>query len=213
MREYVTYGLLLLITALLAVGQWARLSHADKWIAILLVFTFIQESIAGYLKIKYINNFFTYHIYTPIEIFLIINYFDRSVGIIEGKRIGIHIGIGAITLSIVNTLFFQRFNLINSYYLLFEGMMVIGLCMLAFYKLLIREDIVPGKMVVFWITVCFLFYWCLSYTNLGLWGASIDYSTFFAKVLGMALYYANLLFYFGLALVFIRYKKLIPSGE
>jgi hypothetical protein len=204
---------LLLITIVIALRQWKILSRADRWMSVLLILTFIQESVAGYLAIHKMNNFPTYHVYTPIELFLIINYFDQSIQIIKDRYVGVYLGLAAVVISIINTLFFQSFYSINSYYLLFEGIVVIGLCMLSFYKLLVREDVVPQKMVLFWISVCFLFYWCLSYTDLGMWVATIDRNNLFKKILAAALYYANILFYLGLATVFFRYKKLIPSGE
>jgi len=61
--------------------------------------------------------------------------------------------------------------------------------------------------------MCFLFYWSLTYVNLGLFTVQIGRDDMLAKVFTWTLYLANLLFYFGLALVFLRYKKLIPSGE
>lgn len=207
------YELLLLITVVIVFRRWRVLSTADKWICILLTLTFIQETVAQYLRVYVRNNFLTFHIYTPIELFIIINYFDRSVQIIKGRYIGIYLGLAAVAVSLIDTIFFQPINTINSYYLLFEGIVVIGLCMLSFYKLLVKEDVVPRKMVVFWVTVCFLFYWCLSYIDFGMWVATIDRNTLFAKILGQALYFANILFYLGIATVFYRYKKLIPSGE
>jgi uncharacterized membrane protein len=213
MTAIIAYELILLASVVIVFSRWKILSAPDKWIGVLLPITLVQELLEGYYMYNYKPNFFTYHIYTPIEVFIIVNYFLRSSRIQNDKQVGFIAGVGAVVLSVVNTVLFQPIDQINSYYLLFEGTVVIGLCMLSFYKLLVREDVIPRKMVVFWVTVCFLFYWCLSYTNLGLWGAVIGQATLFAKILRWALFFANMLFYLALAIVFARYKKLIPSGE
>ena len=207
------YQLLLLITAGCAVYRWELLSKADKWICVLLCLTLVQECIASHLRFTYRSNFFTFHIYTPIELFVIVNYFGRSIGLGNSKYTGVWLGLAAILISVVNTLFLQSFHQINSYYLLFEGLVVLGFCLLSFYRLLIKDDVVPGKMAHFWITICFLFYWSLTYANLGLYGALLGKNSLLTKIFDATLYSANLLFYFGVALIFVRYKKLIPSGE
>jgi hypothetical protein len=209
----ILYQLLLLITAGYAVYRWELLSNADRWICVLLCLTLVQECIAGHLLFTYRNNFFTYHIYTPIELFVIVNYFVRSIGLGNSEYTGVWLGIAGIMLSLINSLLLQSFYQINSYYLLFEGLVVLGFCLISFYRLLIKDDVVPGRMVHFWITICFLFYWSLTYANLGLYGAQVGKNSLLTKIFDVTLYSANLLFYFGIALVFVRYKKLIPSGE
>ncbi len=209
----ILYELLLSVTVGIALSKWRRLSKADKWIGILLVATFIQEVIAGYLKINRKSNFFTYHFYTPVEIYLIAQYFDRSIDLKPKNRLAIIIGLVGGCFCLINTLFFQPLSKINSYDLLFEGSVVLGLSLLSFYRLLLREDVVPGKMAQFWLTICFLFYWSLTYANFGLYGGQIGRVSKLTQIFDSTLTIANLLFYIGIAIVFIRYKKLIPSGE
>ncbi len=184
----------------------------DKWICVLLVITVVQEAIAGFLSARHINNFLSFHIYTPIELFIVINYFVRATIIPNARAVGLYSGLFVVGLSIANTIFLQPYYKMNSYYLLFEGILIISLCLFSYYRLLIRDDVIPTRMTVFWITTFYLFYWCLSYINLGMWTA-VKYSDAFAKVLGYSLYYANLLFYLSVMLVFLFYKKLVPSGE
>lgn len=204
---------LLLLTALLAIYRWKILSVADKWICVLLVVTLIQESVSVYLGLIHLDNFFTYHIYTFIELFLIALYFDRSIGFKPPNLNGIIIGICGMVLSLINTFFFQSTQKFNSYFLLLEQCVIIALCLLSFYRLLIREDIVPSRTAHFWLTICFLFYSSLTYANNGLYTAVVGYDTALSRILNWTREIANLLFYIGIALVFVRYKKLVPSGE
>jgi hypothetical protein len=144
---------------------------------------------------------------------LISLYFDRSIGFRKPFVIGISVGVAGIILSLVNALYFQSVRNINSYILLLEGCVIISFCMLSFYRLLIRDNIVPGKMAHFWFTICFLFYSTLTFVIYGLYGAMVGRGTTLATIFDVTLYFANLMLYSGIAIIFLRYKKLIPSGE
>ena len=203
---------LLFIAAAIALFYWRILSLADRWMSILLIVTIIQECISRFLAFQG-NNFITFHIYTPIELFLISIYFDRSISFKRPYRVGIIVGVAGIILAAINTIFFQSVKGINSYFLIFEACVILSFCMLSFYRLLIRDNIIPRRMTHFWLTICFLFYSSLTFVIYGLYGAMIGHDTSLAKIFDLTLYFANLFLYFGIALVFFRYKKLIPSGE
>ncbi len=213
MPKLLPYISLLIFALGAGLYRWKNLSQADRWICLLLFITIIQEWIAYEFKITLKNNYITYHIYTPIEVLVILFYFDKAANFSRNYFVAISVGILSIILGFIETFFLQKYYEINSLYLLYEGCLVITLCMFSFYKLLIREDIVPNKMAHFWITICFLFYWCLSYINLGLFSYQIGHTKLVMKIFGWTLYGTNLLFYSAIAFVFLRYKKLIPSGE
>lgn len=210
---FVLYEALLLFTAASAISRWRFLSNADKWIAILLLITILQEGIAGVLRTLYVNNFITYHIYTPIELYFIINYFIRATRVKNATILGITLGLFAVLLSILNTIYLQGLKQWNSYYLLFEGIVVICFCLFSFYRILIRDNVTPKNMALFWISSNFLFYWCLTFINVGMYPLIIGTTNLLRLLISTTLLYANLLFYAGIAIVFLRYKKLVPSGE
>jgi hypothetical protein len=68
-------------------------------------------------------------------------------------------------------------------------------------------------MAHFWFIICFLFYWSLTYANFGLYGAQLNSKNIVSVIFNFTLLAANYLFYIGIATIFLRYKKLIPSGE
>ena len=207
------YLLTVTFAAIATVYRWRLLSIADRWIAILMVATSVQELAAAYLALYYHNNFATFHIYTPIEIGIICMYFDRSIRFRKPYVIGgIIAGISALV-SIYNSVELQPLDMMNTYFILYEGCLIIIFCLLSFYKLLIRDDIVPGRMTHFWLTICFLFYWTLTYANLGLFARVPEDQVTLRAIFIWTLYFANLLFYLGIITVFVRYKKLIPSGD
>lgn len=203
---------LLFFTAGISIYRWRILGKADKWMCILLITTLIQECLSRWLAFKG-NNFIMFHIYAPVELFLISLYFDRSIRFRKPYVVSIVVGISGIILGVINTIYLQSYKQINSYMLLLEACVILSFCMLSFYRLLIREDIVPVKMAHFWLTICFLFYCSLTFAVIGLYGALVGANNTLAKIFDLTLYIANLLLYSGIAVVFIRYKKLIPSGE
>lgn len=203
---------LIVIAAVISLSQWRILSEADKWMSILLVITIIQECVSRYMATKG-NNFICFHIYTPVELFMISMYFDRSIGLRPPYRIGAIVGITGMILATVNLFYFQPFTQINSYLLMFEACVILSFCMLSFYRLLIRDNIYPGRMTHFWLTLCFLFFFSLTFVIYGLYGAMIGHDSSLAKIFDLTLYFANFSLYLGIGLVFFRYKKMIPSGE
>ena len=198
---------------LLSLYRWKYLSKADRWICLLLLATVIEEYIARYYQVVYHNNFPTYHFYTPIELSIIAFYFVSSFKIKSPILWGSIICIVSCTLAALNTIYLQPLLKFNSYFLLFEGIMVISLCLIAFYKILIRDDIKPNKMVNFWLTISFLFYWSFTYVDFGVFGKLEQVSGSLVKYFTFTLSAANLLFYLSIAFVLFFYKKLIPSGE
>jgi hypothetical protein len=193
--------------------RWRLLSIADRWIAVLILATLTQEFAAAYLALYYSKNLWTFHVYTPIEVGIICMYFDRSMRFRKPYLYGGIIAAFSILLSGLNTWKLQPINTFNSYFLLYEGCLVIVFCLLSFYKLLIRDDVIPVRMAHFWLTICFLLYWSLTFANLGLFARVPPEKAFLRNIFIWTLYCANLLFYFGIITVFARYKKLIPSGD
>jgi hypothetical protein len=206
------YFLLLLSINLLSIIRWKHFGVAEKAVAILIGVTVISEALSTFASYRWHNNLTVYHIYSPVEFFLISLYFNYSIVAFRKRNIGVLVGASGVIFSLFNTLFIQRITTINSYFLLFEGTAIIIYCLLSFHQILMDEEQLPYRFAHFWITICFLIYWSSTFTGWGIytvlhWKDS-TVSTIFNKVLAAA----NFTFYLGIGLVFLRYKKLIPSG-
>ena len=213
MAFFLPYIILLVSTFATGVYRWVRLSTADKWLCALLGLTIVQESIAYIFESQFHDNFYTYHFYTPIELLLIAMYFDRTIKILPPYYLGLGIGLSGVVLSVLNSIFLEPLYKMNTHFLLFEGWVVIILCLFSFYNMLVRERIRLVNMSQFWITLCFLFYYSLTYMNFGLYGSVVGKQTDFGKFFALALYVTNLVFYIGINATYARYTKLVPSGE
>lgn len=208
--RFIVYLLLLVLAFVSGAYRWKLLSEADKWLCFLLLLTVLQEIIAYASGWLFRNNLFTYHVYSPLELFIICMYFNDCVPVLRKKNLGLWIGTAGIVLSIVASTWLQPLSGFNSLFLMFEGLCVILLCMFAFYKLLLQEDISLRGMAHFWITVCFLVYWSITYASWGLYSIFLEQNLKWANAVLLG---SNMIFYVGILILFLRYPKLRPSGE
>jgi len=209
--KYPVYFGVLLMTLVLGCRKWKELQTADKVLASLIAITILQEIIA-YFSYKIIkNNMYTYHFYSPIELFLICYYFNERSRFLKKRNIGLIIGGVGIVVSLANTIYLQPLKIFNSYYLLFEGAAIILLCLLSLSDILLNELIDFKKQSFFWITLALLFYWSTTYTGWGIFGMLDMRKSGLLKILEIVLFFSNLSFYGVISMVFINYKKLTPS--
>lgn len=191
--------------------RWRQLSRADKWLCFLMLLAVIQEFIA-YMAARILhNNLFTYHVYNPLELLVICFYFNESIDVLKVRHLGIGIGLFGVLLSLFDTLLLQPVWTFNSFFLMYEGFCIILFCLLAFYRILIKEDESPLRKAHFWITVCLLVYWSCTYTSWGLYTV-FQQRNYYVQLANMVIFISNLLFYAGISILFLRYLKLKPSG-
>ena len=164
------YLLSLLFASICSVYRFKCLDIASKILAVLVCCALINESAAYYLAIKYHNNLPIYAVYGFVEFGLLCLYFNNTIDVFIEKNIGIYIGIGGIILGIINLIFIQHLNSLNSYFLLFEGLCVIGMSLFAFFRLLLKQDSLHlYKYPHFWFISILVFFWSITFLNWGLY--------------------------------------------
>jgi len=210
--KLILYILLLLCINLLSISRWKKFRIAEKLIAVLIFITVFAEVIAAYAVQRWHNNMPIYHVYTPLEFFLISLYFNYSIKAFRRKNFGVLLGVIGVLLSFCNTLFLQKITTINSYFLMFEGTVIIGYCLLSFHQILMDEERLPYRFAHFWMTVCFMIFWSATFTCWGIYTVVEQDNSLFVSIFNKLLAVANFTFYLGIASIFLFYKKLIPSG-
>ena len=88
--------------------------------------------------------------------------------------------------------------------------MVIIYCLLSLHQILLDQEHLPYRFAHFWITVCCLIYWSVTFTGWGLFEMLQDDKIvvmFFDKILTVA----NFIFYIGIGTTLALYKRLIPT--
>lgn len=210
--KLIAYLGLLLVTSVAGVASWSKLRAVDRLIAVLMILTLLAETSAFTIFYNRGNSFIVYHLYNPIQFLLVSLYFNRSTRQLRKHNVGLYIGSIGLLLGILNSVCFQRPTNSNSYFLLFEGTVIIIYCLLAFHQILLDEELLPFGFAHFWITVCFLIFWTTTFTGWGIYAVTDESDDTINSLFDKVLTVANFVFYGGIASVFLNYKKLIPSG-
>lgn len=189
------------------------LSVTDRWLLLLITITIIQEAVAYSSSMFFHTNFATYHIYSPVELMIICCYFNGTVRMLKRSNAGLIIGIAGAAISVLNTATLQPLSSINSYFLLFEGCSIIILCQFSLLQVLQDEDMSPYSLVNFWVTLCFLFYWSITFAGWGFYSIMVDRHIKAGPTITNVLYLSNLMFYIGISCIFFNYSRLTSSGE
>lgn len=198
--------IILSIATILAMIRFRSLDKGGRIFCLLLFLTFISEHTAYWLARTKGNNILVYHLYNPVEFFMLALYFNETIDIFKKKKIGIYIGIAALLLGVVNSLYIQHIDEINTYYLLFEGLCIISISLFSFYQIMLKDTYTsPIKDPHFRISFLLLFYWCITFISWGVYETvTVDKH---AIIITYILWVANILFYLGITVVLLLYKR------
>lgn len=212
-NRIIVYFLVLLSALTLGFFRWKKARKADRLLVILLISTTLHESLSALLIVNERPNMPNFHVYSPLELLITSWYFRESTTLPWLKKAATIAGIAGVATSIANTLWLQPIETMNSNFLLFEATAIIILSLLSFYNTAICEEVSPFVSTQFWVTVCLLMYWSFSFATYGMRGLLKHVGSPLHIAVETVLAAANLLFYAGLALIFIFYTRLRPSGE
>ncbi len=210
---YILEFALLIFAAVIGLYRYRILSAADRVLAVLLTLSVITETTAFAAVKCRGNNMAVYNLYSPLELLLIALYFDRSVGFLHRLRIGAVTGLAGIILAAFIALRVQPLTSFNAYFLIFEDCAIIMLSLLSLAHIAMDAERPPFVFAQFWITALLVLYWSATYCGWGLFEYlnKLEHPLLH-RAFGSVLALANYLFYTGIAAVFIRYPKLLPSG-
>jgi hypothetical protein len=152
-----------LFTALLiGIARYKYIDNAMRVIIVLLLVTSISE-ILSFVVVQskeYTIRYMIYHFYGIIQMFLQILFFIYAINNRESKKMIIVNAVACLSICILNIIFFQPINTLNSNILILESLTIITLS-LYFIYLIIKKDIVGNIFTHphFWIAIFFLILW------------------------------------------------------
>lgn len=188
------------------------LHPADKYLRYLLLGNIIVELTAVYFMKVYKNNMYVYNVFSPIELFLVVLYFQKRIDWLQRRKMGVYIGIIGVVFAVCNIVFLQPIHTINSIFLLFEGFIIISLCVFSYYQLMLhRQPIVSN--VHFWVTTIFLIYWSCLFSYWGMYNVLLKELISYMRPATYMLWMVNILAYLGFAIIFLFYKKIAAIRE
>lgn len=212
MDAHWNFFLYLGVIFLAILGGVYKLKHKDtasKILLVLLCLTLVSEFITYWAAIKFGNNMFVYHFFAPIQLVLLGIYFDNLEHRFR-RKIGLLIGASGIVIAIVNTAFFQPLKILNSNFLLFEGLVIMGLALYTFQRILADERIDIYKYRHFWMIVILIFFWSVTYTTWALFSVLQVKKLFLMPYVSNVLWIVNVITYsaIGFVLLFFSDKHL-----
>jgi hypothetical protein len=199
---YMTVILLSICASLANFKVWDK---ASKIIILLLGLTFLAEATAYVAAEKLRTNMFVYHIFAPIQLLVIGKYFDAAV--FTNKKIGQWIGLFGIAAAISNSLFLQPIEMLNSNFLLFEGLAVMGMSLYSFQPILSDARLDIYKYVHFWFILILVFFWSMTYTIWALYAILELKKIFLIPFISLIILAVNIITYFGIGVVFLMFPK------
>jgi len=207
----VIYYLLLLVSFIIGCKN-VKSKSSDFFLVILLLFTLCSEVLADYFRKAFHNNMPVYHFFNPLQYLLIVLYYNFSLPLLKKMRIGLWLSGFGILLGIISTVYFQNIHEFPSVFLLFEAFCIIVLSMISYFVMFLKEDFEPTRYALFWFTSLMLFYWSFTFVIWGMISIFIKELPDDMKFVYPLLSIINFIYYGGIGIVFLNYKKLIPSG-
>jgi hypothetical protein len=211
--NFVIYYTLLVLTNLVSLWIWPKLNKAERYLAILVLTTAINEGIIFLLQVENKPSMSIYHIYSVVELCLLSMFFQESVSLLKERKIAFSVTMLGIGFALINAWFFQPLETMNTNFLLFEAALVIICCLFSLHQVLTKELRPAHKFRLFWLSCLMLVYWGVTFTGWGLYVSIAGQGGLLDQLFYQVLMSANYVFYAGIALVFINHRKLIPSGE
>jgi hypothetical protein len=212
MDSYTSFYLYISVLFLAVVGGVYKLNQKDKAskvLVILLTLTLLSECTAHWAAVKFRNNMFVYHFFAPIQLILLGIYFDFT-GRVKKRKIGLAIGVLSALVAIVNTIYFQPLRILNSNFLLFEGLTIMGLALYTFQQILSDDRIDIYRYGHFWTIVILIFFWSVTYTTWALYSVLQVKKLFLIPYISHILWAVNIITYsaMGFVLLYFSGKRL-----
>jgi hypothetical protein len=197
----------ILFSTLCGIFRFRRLDKASSILFLILPLTLLEEIIALVFTIKRGNNMPVYHIYAPVYLVIVAAYFNTSIDTFKGKKLGIYVGIVSVLLGIINPIFFQPLDTLNSYYLMFAGFTIISMSVYSFYRILENDDSDTLKNPHFWFSFVLLFFWSTTFINWTLYRLLGQKMIQLMPYIGGALLLISTITYLSLGLIYFWYPK------
>jgi len=203
------YLFLLVLMSAVIVGLY-NLRQKDKPVKImvlLLCITLASELTAYWAAVKFQNNMFVYHIFAPVQLLILAKYFDEIEPYLKKQKVGIIVGIVGILGTIINTYFYQSINTLNSNFLLFEGLIIMGLSLYTFRRILNTETINIYRYPYFWFNIILVFFWSVTYTIWALYSVMLIKKIFLMPYIATVLWGVSTISYLAMAVVLFTFSN------
>ena len=211
--QYVLFGSII-FSCVSGLYRFKRLDTASRILSVLISLGLVTEILAAYSAKEFHNNLPIYIVYSLIEYSLFCLYFNTIIHAFSEKKIGLYFGVLGLLFWIIDITFIEHFNHVNSNFLFFEGLTIIGLSLFSILQWIRDEDFLDmHRYSHFWFICIFIFFWTLTYLSWGLNYYSNKNSQQIAVIINIVLEFVNITAYTGFGCVFILYPKMKKRYE
>lgn len=205
------YLILLVGVSILGFMQVKYFDSPTKVLLAYICITSISETAAFLLAINQKNNLWLYHIYGPMQLSLLCVFFNNTIASFKKHKIGFVILSVGIVYSIVNSIFVQQLSVFNTYFIVVESILIIGITLYYFYSFLNGAQVYKNHTTPhFWVACFFLLFWSFTFfrwlTALAM-PQIIDNNIMAIQIMMWSI---NMITYTGFGIVFLYYRKLQP---
>lgn len=212
--QYYIFYVVIVTSLLLGLYRFKSMDKASKVFVVLLSITVLCELSAYYGSVKYHNNMPIYAIYSIVEFFMISIYFNQVIDVFRKQNIGYYIAMAGVILGVFNLIFFQGIYTLNSYFLIFEGICIIGMSLFSFFRLLLVNDQLKlYRYPHFWFATILAFFWSVTFLNWTLYDYLLIHFNSITWIVNLSIVIVNLVTYSAISCVFILYPKMQKTYE
>lgn len=173
--------------------------------------TFLTEAVAAYCNLRYHFNLYVYNIMGPVMMLFSSLYFSYSNAGLRRKHIGWYVGAGGFVFTVINLMFFEPLDTLNSNFAALECVCMCALALAYFHSLYYKDySYRLSRDPHFWIAFLFLTF----YAGTFMARAGIEILKHYAtdRTLSFRIYHIvfalALIFYTGIGIVFLKFKTI-----
>jgi len=202
------YSVTLVGVAAYAILRYKMVDKTTRYIFLWIWLGLLTEA-AGYIAIRlFQTNLPVYSISSILEFIILCLYFNKSVPPLKERAIGLLLAVAGLLLGILNTIFLQPLQTVNSNFLFLECLVIVCLALYALYRMFVEPDLKLWKETHFCFSCLIVFYECVSLWNWGIYGYIVQFYPEKSMVLNISLIAGNLLVYLSCGILIYLYPKM-----
>jgi hypothetical protein len=194
----------LCLVSMVVLYRYTTYDLATKILAIFLVGTYVNEVLVALAAVKYHNNYPLHALYCLFEFATVSLYFNYSIDVFRKRNIGLKIGIVGVLVGICNIAFIEGLLKMNHYFLIYEGVFIIGMGMFSFLRMLGSEESTKIHLDPhFWFTAIFVCFWVVSMTKWSLNDYLAIHYSYYSILVSVGVIFFSMFLYLCFAVVFL----------
>ena len=193
-------------------ARYKEFDTATKIFAVYIIVATISE-ITAFLCGKFLHdNMPVYAVYNLLEFVFVSMFFNRSIDVFYKRNVGYYIAVIGLFVGIINIVCIQGIHSLNSYFLFFEGVVIIAMALLLFFRLLINNNHLQlYRSPHFWLATVLVFFWSITMLNWSMYDYFLANHKELLVFVNTSIVVVGIVTYVAIGCIFILYPKMSKS--